>query len=179
MSNLGRYVLYANGVSLVIHPVNPFVPTVHANFRFMRVKEKETDQLVDEWFGGGCDLTPNYLFEEDAILFHKCIRDAMVQSDEKGEQLYQRFKVACDLYFHNKHRKEVRYIFYFYLSHVASVGSSMMILVWITRSSRGWPSRSWWLRLHWSRTNRSYNDARISRTTMNTSDGGSTEEVGT
>lgn len=74
MNNLKNYVLYANGVSLVIHPVNPFVPTVHANFRFMRVKEKATGNLIDEWFGGGCDLTPNYLFEEDAVTFHRSIK---------------------------------------------------------------------------------------------------------
>jgi coproporphyrinogen III oxidase len=74
-------VLYANGVSLVIHPINPFVPTVHANFRFLRVKEKETGSLINEWFGGGCDLTPNYLFDEDAIEFHQAIRDGMVLAD--------------------------------------------------------------------------------------------------
>lgn len=68
--NLGNYELYANGVSLVIHPINPYIPTVHANFRFMRIKHKETGDILEEWFGGGCDLTPNYLFEEDAITYH-------------------------------------------------------------------------------------------------------------
>lgn len=81
MNNLQKYVLYANGVSLVIHPVNPHVPTVHANFRFLRVKVKETGDLIDEWFGGGCDLTPNYLYEEDAITFHQAIREAMIKAD--------------------------------------------------------------------------------------------------
>lgn len=74
MSNLSKYVLYANGVSLVVHPINPFIPTVHANFRFLRVKEKATGIIIDEWFGGGCDLTPNYLFIEDAYLYHKSIK---------------------------------------------------------------------------------------------------------
>jgi coproporphyrinogen III oxidase len=108
MNNLKNYVLYANGVSLVIHPVNPFVPTVHANFRFMRVKERETGNLIDEWFGGGCDLTPNYLFEEDAITFHSNIKLGMIEADQSiGADLYKRYKDECDKYFHIKHRKEV------------------------------------------------------------------------
>ena len=79
MGNLQKYKLYANGVSLVIHPVNPFVPTVHANFRFLRVKEN--DIIIDEWFGGGCDLTPNYLFEDDAVSYHKAIKEAFEKAD--------------------------------------------------------------------------------------------------
>lgn len=61
-------------MSLVLHPINPFCPTVHANFRYLKVIDKDTKEsiyykkikVIDEWFGGGCDLTPIYLFEEDA-----------------------------------------------------------------------------------------------------------------
>ena len=78
----------------------------------MRVKDRDTSTLIDEWFGGGCDLTPNYLFEEDAMLFHSTIQAAMIQADAtKGAQLYDKYKEECDKYFFNKHRKEVLYIY--------------------------------------------------------------------
>jgi coproporphyrinogen III oxidase len=54
--------------------MNPYIPTVHANFRFMRIKERETGEVLDEWFGGGSDLTPSYLFEEDAVLYHQSLK---------------------------------------------------------------------------------------------------------
>jgi len=63
--------LYANGVSLVIHPVNPFCPTTHANFRYIEILHKDTREVIESWFGGGGDLTPNYFFEEDCITFHE------------------------------------------------------------------------------------------------------------
>ena len=64
---------YATGISLVIHPINPMIPTVHANFRFFQLMDTEGN-IVDGWFGGGADLTPYYLFEEDAVHFHQTLK---------------------------------------------------------------------------------------------------------
>ena len=91
---------FACGLSLVIHPVNPYVPTTHANWRYFEVYD-ETGRISDRWFGGGADLTPYYLFEEDARHFHKSFRDAM---NPFGEDLYPKYKKWCDEYFVNKHR---------------------------------------------------------------------------
>ena len=93
----------AMGVSLVFHPRNPYVPTVHMNVRFF-VARKEGAKPV-WWFGGGMDLTPYYGFAEDCTHFHRTCRDAM---QPFGAQLYPRFKKACDEYFYLKHRKEAR-----------------------------------------------------------------------
>ena len=91
---------FACGLSLVIHPVNPFVPTTHANWRYFELYD-EAGHTTDRWFGGGSDLTPYYLFEEDARHFHQCFKDAM---DPFGEELYPKYKKWCDEYFVNKHR---------------------------------------------------------------------------
>lgn len=93
----------AIGVSLVIHPDNPFVPTSHANFRFF-VAEKEGEQPV-WWFGGGYDLTPYYGFDEDCHHWHKTAKAACAPF---GEHIYPRFKKECDEYFYLKHRAEPR-----------------------------------------------------------------------
>lgn len=93
----------AMGVSLVFHPRNPYVPTVHMNVRFF-VAEKPGEEPI-WWFGGGMDLTPYYGFEEDAVHFHRTCRDAVAPF---GEQYYPRFKKECDEYFYLKHRKEAR-----------------------------------------------------------------------
>jgi len=93
----------AMGVSLVMHPRNPYVPTSHANVRFF-VAEKEGTEAV-WWFGGGFDLTPYYGFEEDVIHWHRAARDACTPF---GEGLYRRFKLWCDDYFFLKHRNEPR-----------------------------------------------------------------------
>tara|TARA_A100001391_G_scaffold151462_4_gene109132 strand:+ start:6268 stop:7176 length:909 start_codon:yes stop_codon:yes gene_type:complete len=93
----------AMGVSLVIHPHNPYVPTSHANVRFF-VAEKEGEAPV-WWFGGGFDLTPFYGFEEDAVSWHRTARDACAPF---GEDIYPEFKAWCDRYFHIKHRDEPR-----------------------------------------------------------------------
>ena len=85
----------AMGVSLVIHPVNPFVPTSHANFR-MFVAEKENEDSV-WWFGGGYDLTPYYGNDEDCIHWHQTAKRAC---DPFGESFYPKFKQQCDEYFH-------------------------------------------------------------------------------
>jgi len=95
---------FACGVSLVIHPANPMAPTTHANFRFFEMYD-EDGKPIDAWFGGGSDLTPYYLFEEDAVHFHK---EQKMAADRHGEELYPRFKKACDEYFRNHHRQEGR-----------------------------------------------------------------------
>jgi coproporphyrinogen III oxidase len=87
----------AMGVSLVFHPRNPYVPTVHMNVRFFMAGDVW-------WFGGGMDLTPYYAFEEDCIHFHRANREALAAWPE----LYPRFKQACDDYFFLKHRHEPR-----------------------------------------------------------------------
>ncbi len=91
---------FAAGLSLVIHPFNPFVPTVHANWRYFELYD-EAGIIKDRWFGGGSDLTPYYLFEADAIHFHKTIKNAI---DPFGANLYTAYKKQCDEYFVNKHR---------------------------------------------------------------------------
>lgn len=93
----------AVGVSLVIHPRNPYVPTSHANVRFF-VAEREGEEPV-WWFGGGFDLTPYYPFEEDAVHWHRTARDAC---KDFGDDVYPRFKRWCDEYFFLKHRNETR-----------------------------------------------------------------------
>ncbi|MDZ4074583.1 MAG: oxygen-dependent coproporphyrinogen oxidase [Hylemonella sp.] len=93
----------AMGVSLVFHPRNPYVPTVHMNVRMLAAKGKEGEEVC--WFGGGMDLTPYYGFEEDAVHFHTVCRDALKPF---GEDKYPRFKTWCDEYFCLKHRNEQR-----------------------------------------------------------------------
>ncbi len=109
---------FACGLSLVIHPVNPFVPTVHANWRYFELYN-ESDEIIDSWFGGGTDLTPYYLFEEDAVYFHNTIKQTL---DPFGEKLYPLYKKECDHYFSNHHRGEemrgIGGIFYDYLRPV-------------------------------------------------------------
>ncbi|MEX0769632.1 MAG: oxygen-dependent coproporphyrinogen oxidase [Balneolaceae bacterium] len=97
---------FATGISLVMHPENPMVPTVHANFRYFELYEDESMQEpADNWFGGGADLTPYYLWDEDANHFHQVLKDAC---DPHGADLYPRFKQECDEYFYNSHREEAR-----------------------------------------------------------------------
>lgn len=93
----------AMGVSLVIHPQNPYVPTSHANVRFFTA-EKPGEEPV-WWFGGGYDLTPYYPFEEDCVFWHQTARDACAPF---GPDIYSRFKHWCDDYFYLKHRDETR-----------------------------------------------------------------------
>jgi len=93
----------ALGVSLVIHPDNPYVPTAHANVRFF-IAEKENSAPL-WWFGGGYDLTPYYGFEEDCQHWHQTAFDAC---EPFGEKIYPHFKQWCDDYFYIKHRQEAR-----------------------------------------------------------------------
>lgn len=118
---------FAAGLSLVVHPRNPHAPTVHCNYRYFEITEPVEDEDGDDededvdveegappkkqgkvlawWFGGGCDLTPSYLYEEDAIHFHKTLKDAC---DKHGPDLYPTFKRWCDEYFYIVHRDESR-----------------------------------------------------------------------
>lgn len=93
----------AMGVSLVFHPRNPYVPTVHMNVRMIAAAGPGSEPVC--WFGGGMDLTPYYGFDEDAVHFHEVCRDALAPF---GGGLYPRFKQWCDEYFCNKHRNEQR-----------------------------------------------------------------------
>jgi coproporphyrinogen III oxidase len=106
---------FATGISLVLHPLSPMVPTTHANFRYFELYD-ESKNKIDSWFGGGADLTPYYLFEEDTIHFHKTFKKACDQFDPS---FYPKFKLHCDDYFNNTHRDNERRgvggIFYDYL----------------------------------------------------------------
>ena len=98
---------FACGISLVIHPHNPMAPTVHANYRYFEIEHPQGPHLppIASWFGGGSDLTPSYLFEEDAVHFHTTLKAACDKTDMR---LYPGFKKACDDYFYIPHRKECR-----------------------------------------------------------------------
>jgi len=95
----------ATGVSLVIHPRNPYVPTVHLNVRCFTAHSVEPQQKEVSWFGGGMDLTPYYGFAEDARHFHQTCKDALAPF---GDDKYPRFKKWCDEYFYLRHRQEPR-----------------------------------------------------------------------
>ncbi len=108
---------FACGLSLVLHPKNPFVPTVHANWRYFEMYD-ESGNIVTQWFGGGQDLTPYYLFDEDATHFHTVCKSAC---DKHHSEFYPKFKKTCDEYFWNSHRNEARGIgglFFDYLKEV-------------------------------------------------------------
>lgn len=106
---------FAGGISLVLHPYSPMVPTVHANFRYFELYDK-TGAVIDCWFGGGADLTPYYLFDDDAKHFHQAFKTSC---DKFGADFYSKFKLQCDNYFVNHHRNGERRgiggIFYDYL----------------------------------------------------------------
>ena len=112
----------AMGVSLVFHPRNPYVPTVHMNVRMLSATPTEgpaAGQTV-RWFGGGMDLTPYYGFEEDAVHFHRACRDAL---DPHDPALYPRFKAWCDEYFFLKHRDEPRGIGGIFFDDFSALGA--------------------------------------------------------
>ena len=109
---------FAAGISIVLHPRNPHAPTVHANYRYFELTaspETENDnengngsgarKVLAWWFGGGSDLSPAYLFEDDAAHFHRTLRAACAPH---GSALYPAFKAWCDEYFHLPHRGEAR-----------------------------------------------------------------------
>ncbi|PCH40461.1 coproporphyrinogen III oxidase [Wolfiporia cocos MD-104 SS10] len=115
MQNIeGSLPFFAAGISLVIHPRNPHAPTVHANYRYFETTEPIAEgqgaesaqgKVLAWWFGGGADLTPAYLYEEDAAHFHRTLKEA---ADPHGAAVYPTFKKWCDEYFFIKHRGEAR-----------------------------------------------------------------------
>ncbi len=108
---------FACGISIVIHPFSPFIPTVHANYRYFELYD-DSGKLTDQWFAGGSDLTPYYLFEADAIHFHSTHKEAC---DRFDILLYARFKNACDSYFYNHHRSEARGIGGLFFDYLRSI----------------------------------------------------------
>ncbi|WWC65610.1 uncharacterized protein I303_108230 [Kwoniella dejecticola CBS 10117] len=97
---------FATGLSIVIHPRNPHIPTVHLNYRYFEIENPaDPSKPVTWWFGGGSDLTPSYLVEEDCVHFHKELKKACDKHDEK---YWPDFKEACDKYFFITHRGESR-----------------------------------------------------------------------
>lgn len=118
--NVSQGDFFACGLSLVLHPKNPMVPTVHANWRYFEMYD-EQGNIVTQWFGGGQDLTPYYLFDEDAIHFHNVCKEAC---DKHDETFYPQYKKRCDEYFYNAHRNEGRGIgglFFDYLKKTDSI----------------------------------------------------------
>ncbi len=117
MFNVGEADFFACGLSLVIHPKNPMAPTVHANWRYFELYDTSTalsanannsspsERPGGAWFGGGQDLTPYYLFDEDAIHFHQTCKTAC---DKHNVNFYPKYKKQCDDYFWNTHRNEAR-----------------------------------------------------------------------
>lgn len=95
----------AMGVSMVLHPRNPYVPTTHMNVRLFTARAENDHDKDIFWFGGGLDLTPYYPFEEDVRHFHRVCRDAV---QPFGEDKYPAYKTWCDQYFYLKHRQETR-----------------------------------------------------------------------
>ncbi|KAG9667552.1 coproporphyrinogen III oxidase, partial [Aureobasidium melanogenum] len=95
---------FAAGLSMVLHPSNPMAPTVHLNYRYFETANADGSPNA-WWFGGGTDLTPSYLFDEDVIHFHRTIKDAC---DAHDKTYYARFKEWCDKYFYVSHRGETR-----------------------------------------------------------------------
>jgi coproporphyrinogen III oxidase len=107
MFNVGEADFFACGLSLVIHPKNPMAPTVHANWRYFEMYPKSPSfgGVGEAWFGGGQDLTPYYLFEEDGKHFHQICKTAC---DKHNLDFYPKYKKQCDDYFWNAHRNEAR-----------------------------------------------------------------------
>lgn len=100
--NVREKKFFATGISLVLHPYSPMIPTVHMNLRYIELANG------DAWYGGGMDLTPYYLFEEDVKHFHSVLRDICNKHNQHNQQYYPRFKKWCDEYFFIKHRGEAR-----------------------------------------------------------------------
>ncbi|OCB75422.1 oxygen-dependent coproporphyrinogen oxidase [Flavobacterium crassostreae] len=104
MFGVGEADFFACGLSLVLHPKSPMVPTVHANWRYFEMYDPNGN-VIQQWFGGGQDLTPYYLFEEDATHFHQTCKTAC---DKHNPDFYPKYKTQCDTYFWNAHRHEAR-----------------------------------------------------------------------
>lgn len=111
---------FAAGISLVLHPYSPMVPTTHANFRYLEVGGKK-------WFGGGSDLTPYYLFEEDARHFHGVLRRVC---DKYDPGFYADFKKQCDEYFYLPHRGEARGVGGLFFDYLGRGDPERLALYW-------------------------------------------------
>ncbi|CAG0883543.1 unnamed protein product [Cyprideis torosa] len=136
----GPVPFFAAGISCVIHPLNPHVPTIHFNYRYFAIPSSDEKSLRMAWFGGGTDLTPYYLDEGDVKHFHSVLRTACDGSDP---EYYPKFKDWCDRYFHVTHRGECRGVggiffddleatqknFEFVTSCCSTVGASYLPLV--------------------------------------------------
>lgn len=96
---------YATGVSIVLHPHNPFMPIIHMNIRYFEMQSDDANNEGTYWFGGGIDLTPHYVVPKDAGVFHQKLKPIC---DQTHESYYSRFKKWADDYFYIKHRKETR-----------------------------------------------------------------------
>ncbi len=110
----------ALGLSIVVHPLNPYAPTAHANVRYIEVQKSDT---IFGWFGGGFDLTPYYGFEEDCRHWHQTAKKAC---DPFGLAIYPRYKKQCDEYFYLKHRHEPRGIGGIFFDDVQEAGFELM-----------------------------------------------------
>ncbi len=99
----------ATGISIIVHPTNPFAPTFHANLRFFEVRPGTP------WFGGGTDLTPHYLFVDDAVAFHRTLRDVCANHQVAD---YAAWKKTCDEYFYLPHRREARGVGGIFFDHL-------------------------------------------------------------
>ena len=125
--------LWGAGVSMVVHPKNPFCPTAHLNFRYF-----EAGSLW--WFGGGCDLTPYYAFKEDCVHWHKTLKLAM---DAHDELAYPAFKYWCDEYFFNHHRNETRGIGGVFFDHQNGESGSLLKADFARKSAAAVKSDAW------------------------------------
>jgi len=109
---------FVTGISMVLHPANPYVPAFHANYRYFEVgSENEESNLW--WFGGGADMTPSYPFEEDAAYFHRTLK---AQCDRHPVGDYGTLKETCDRYFYIKHRNEMRGVGGIFFDELSPVG---------------------------------------------------------
>lgn len=119
---VGEVDFFACGLSLVLHPHSPMVPTVHANWRYFEMYDAD-GTVLKSWFGGGQDLTPYYLFEEDAVHFHAICKKAC---DRHHPDFYPLYKKQCDAYFWNTHREEARGIGGLFFDHLQQTETQSM-----------------------------------------------------
>lgn len=132
VGEVGRGRWFAAGISSVIHPFNPFVPTIHFNYRMFELYD-EAGNTIDRWFGGGTDLTPYYIDEADCRHFHQTFKKAC---DAVDTAFYPEFKITCDNYFVNTHRgNERRGIGGIFYDHKRADGS-YTIDTWMTLANR-------------------------------------------
>jgi len=106
---------HATGVSIVIHPQNPFVPIIHMNVRYFCMSETAESEITEEWFGGGIDVSPAYPNETDTLHLHTLLKNA---SDQFDKTYYPKFKIWCDDYFTIKHRNEMRGVGGIFFDHL-------------------------------------------------------------